>query len=205
MDQTAPQPEVIIPQSHWPKKRLIIAGILILLVIILFFLYYFKIINFKTTPAPAQPAQVQTTPKLKVAFACPVPKEFCSKGKEIFNGSAFLGVGYSLPKGTKIIASMPGSAFFTATEDKTLNIATHSKVVISGSDFQQGYVLIYEFFSPEASGSAQTKTVERGQELGTVGFGTFPKNPPYDGINLILSILKDGQPFEFKASDLLPI
>ncbi len=211
MDPTAPstpvQPEFFISKPPLPKKGLIIIiGSIILLAIILLSLYYFKIIKFKTTPAPTSSlTQIQVTPEPKVSFACPVPKELCATGKEIFNGSVFLGVGYILPKETKIIASMPGSAFFTATEDKVHSITTHTKVVQTGADLQKGYVLIYEFFTPQASGSAETKNITQGQELGTIGFGTFPKNPPYDGINLILSMLKDGKPFDFKALDLLPI
>lgn len=58
MDQTAPQPEVIISQSPLPKKKLIILGGLIFLAIILFSLSYFKIINFKTASTPTPIASI---------------------------------------------------------------------------------------------------------------------------------------------------
>ncbi len=205
MEPTAPPITIISPKPPLPKKFIVLGG-LILLAIILFSLYYFKIIKFKTAPTPPPAVQVQPSPvQPKATFACPVPKELCSGGKEIFYGSVFLGVGYTLPQGTKIIASMPGSAFIAATEDKIHSVTTHTKVVQTGTDFQKGYILMYEFFEPQASGSAVTKNITRGQELGTIGFGTFPKKAPYEGINLLVSMFKNGKPVNFKASDFAPI
>ncbi|MGI6278259.1 MAG: hypothetical protein ACOYJ8_00340 [Patescibacteria group bacterium] len=42
------------------------------------------------------------------SFSCPVPREYCSKGKIIELEGEYVGVGYRVPEGTPILAVLPG-------------------------------------------------------------------------------------------------
>ncbi len=149
-------------------------------------------VNTKSYPTPLPTLQPGT---LKISVLCPVPKEFCASGKQIYDGSNFLGIGYKLPPGTKITSAIAGPAFYTTSAD-------HSKTYVGGRDSNQNYSAGYEYFAPKISASQDLKEMSQGDALDTIGSGTFPNTPVYGGINLLFSITYSGNPVQFNTSDL---
>ncbi len=174
-----------------------VAGVaLLVLGVILFFgtLNYFNIISLSSLypnqfgSLPHSGAQRPTASETNLPITCPVEKNFCNKGKDLYEGNKFLGIGYNLPIGKKIIASIPGTVVFGGAEDKSKGITSHAKIVIGGTGQSQGYVATYEYFGLPSNKNTQTKSVSYGEELGAVWGGSFPKTLPYGGINVLVII-----------------
>ena len=185
------------------KNSLLKAGVFeivfVVLAIALFFgiLNYFNIISLSTLypnqfgslPHQTLPKTPQKTPPPQsITFSCPVAKEFCSSGKEIYDGKTFLGIGYNLPVGTKIYAAISGNIIFGGAEDKERKILSHAKIVIGGTGENQGYSVRYDYFGLPISQNENLKQITRRDELGAVWGGNFPKEEPFNGINVLIKI-----------------
>lgn len=184
-----------------------IFGLILGVIFIFLILNYFNILSLSTLypkyfgSLPHAPYNfISRTPQEKKIPICPVSKEFCKTGVPIYDGSKFLGIGYKLPIGNKIFTSIPGTAVFGGTEDKSAGILSHAKITIGGSDPWQGYTATYEYFGLPIQGNTQTGSVFQGAQLGAVWGGKFPDKSPYNGINvLVLVQSKNGQNIlEFK-------
>ncbi len=155
-----------------------------------------------------QSQKFRSEPPIKLDHvSCPVPKEFCKSAKVILDGNNFLGIGFSLPLKTKIFAAMPGTIFSTGVEDKAKGISIHTKIILGGRGPLQGYSTTYEFFGLSASPSAQPQDITihdiiAEKEIGSIQGGSFPKNPPFEGINLLLSVQKEGKSLKINPQDL---
>lgn len=167
-------------------------SLLILILTAILTLNYLKVISIKKIVVPPS----------RFTFSCPVPKEFCSKGKIIKDKDKILGLGFNLPVGTKIYAATSGRIVFGGTEDQKMNIPPHATIDIGITDRYEPYSMHYEYFGlhlPQKE--RETKTVEQKEELGALWGGSFPQKLPYEGINLIFSVRNEGRDIELKASD----
>ena len=82
-------------------KRILFVGIFLLIIvnILLSFVYFAS-----RRTAKQNPSQAASLPLL----LCPVPKEYCAKGKIITVKGQFVGIGYSVPAGTPLYAIFSG-------------------------------------------------------------------------------------------------
>lgn len=195
------QPSAPIPQQSFFQtpagKITALVGIIVILLTALVILNYFNILPLlkltKSTTPVSQTSLPSPTPQ-KLTLSCPVPQEFCKQGMVIKDGDKYLGIGYSLPVGTKIYAAISGNAVFGGTEDKSLGITTHSKIIIGESNSAQA--VTYEFFGLPQDQKIPAKTVAQGEELGAVWGGSFPNKPPYSNINLLFYVESGGKTAE---------
>lgn len=87
------------------KRPLVLILLVLLLVNGLLAFYYF----FHLRPRQEQKALMGADGK-KMTLFCPVPKEYCSKGKVVEFGEDYVGVGYQVPEGTPVLAVISGRA-----------------------------------------------------------------------------------------------
>lgn len=137
----------------------------------------------------------------KNQISCPVPKEFCQKGKIITNSNGkVLGLGFTLPPGTSLNAVFSGKlqqGIQTATSSAKIKLEPHPIVWLYGGegDFKD-YIATYNFFgNPVSSFGSQNAQQESktGEVIGIIGSLAFPTSPPYNGVNLIFSLEKDNK------------
>jgi len=184
-----------IPQTSWPKKRLIILGILVLIAITLFTSIYFKIIpiNFFTKSSPAEVA-IQSTPAPKLSLSCPVAKEYCQSGKIVEGGEGFLGISFTLPLETSILTSFPGEL---SSEPTIPQRASNQPLLYLRGN--QGLEAIYSFYG--FSSATFDKTYQARAEIGKIGEGSFPTMSSFGGANFLFSVKKDGKFIKISPED----
>lgn len=127
----------------------------------------------------------------KVAIACPVPKDLCSKGKAIITADGkVVGIGFNLPIGIPLSASFEGTAQLGMVQDgKTKE--KHPIVWLHGKENLEGYVAAYNFYGTplvENTSSEVKQNASEKQSLGYMGYGNFSKDAPYNGVNFIFSL-----------------
>lgn len=128
----------------------------------------------------------------KVTLACPVPKDYCDKGKVIIANGKIVGTGFSLPSGTPLSASLEGTTQLGVMQDgKTKE--KHPIVWLYGKEKLEGYVATYNFYGTPLitnTSSSSKESINEKSYVGYIGFGNFPKEAPYNGVNFIFSLKK---------------
>ncbi|WP_423226594.1 hypothetical protein [Candidatus Amarolinea aalborgensis] len=162
-------------------KHFLFLGIFLLIFTILLFFVY---ITSRRT-AKQNPSQPTPLPLL----LCPVPKEYCTKGKVIKVKGQFTGIGYSVPVGTPLyaifsgglrpgwVASSKGRKPLIILENKEKQ--TEAVYQITGQDFTR-----YD-------------AVKQGGKIGGVREGRIDQS----GLNLIISI----RHLDNKINPIIPI
>lgn len=219
MDQTpqAPQPEpqVVIPSSKNPLPlKKIILGLVLLLIPTILVLAYLNILPlnliFSGQKAVQEVSQNPPSPTPnkpeKLVLSCPVLKEFCDKGKPLIYQDKVLGLGFTLPKGTKITAAFPGTLENGMESGDKLQVKSHPVRWLHGKDAFKDYIATYNFFADPVSSYGDDKMVKlfpQGEVIATSSTGSFPKDPPFERVNFIFSLTKGDKfgeqvEFEFK-------
>jgi len=129
----------------------------------------------RPTPTPEPTPTIEPTPEptselslTEISVACPVPAEYCRTATEIFrDDGGFLGLGFSLPEGTSVLAVADGKLerfdggwWGSASEPQSRYYPTRYTLTVGDVSFH--YSLVDD--SPPASLSATE--VKAGQELG---------------------------------------
>lgn len=126
----------------------------------------------------------------KVILACPVPKEFCDKGKVIIANGKVVGMGFTLLPGTPLSASLDGTAQLGVVQDgKTKE--KHPIVWLQGKEKLEGYVTTYNFYGTTLTvntSSQSQQNIKEKEFVGFMGYGNFSKEAPYNGVNFIFSL-----------------
>lgn len=162
------------------KKPLVIIAVALVVLILAFTLNYL----FNLFPLPfLQP---------KVSLFCPVPKDACNKGKIIIANGKVIGIGFALPPGTPLSASLEGTAQLGVVQNvKTKE--SHPIVWFYGKDNLKDYVLTYSFYGTPLitnTSPSSKESIKEKSYVGYIGFGNFSKEAPYGGANLVFSVKK---------------
>lgn len=225
MDTQPAQPQPVVffnAKNTTPKKPLIIILLIIFLLtvilIVALILNYFNILPLSSLypkplgllphqtqslePDTNQPQQMISVPSVLI-IACPVPKEFCNKGKIITYQEKDLGLGFNLPPDTQIFTAFPGIMENGAESGGVFKIKTHPVRWLHGIGQFQGATASYSFFGTPVSSYDASQTIRPFQQqevMATTSAQTFPTTTPYNGVNIIFSIKKNNElvKFEFK-------
>lgn len=202
--QPEPQPQAVIPS---PKKPLpikkIILGLMLILIPIFLALAYLNILPFNLISSKQKPAQITTQVSLqpfptpipeKLVISCPVPKEFCNKGKIIDAGENFYGMHFTLPLDIPLLTVFSGQL----SDKPQVEERPKDQPLLYLRD-TKGAEAIYSYFG--SNSNITTDTYSPGKEIGKIGQGQFPSVASFGGSNFLFSLKKDGQFVKFSLDN----
>lgn len=180
-----------------PPLKIILGGLFLLLLIFVAINNFLNIFSLeKLIPKGLGPVKAPE----KITLNCPVPKIFCDQAKPIVYQGKNLGLGFTLPTGTKITAVFPG-ILEEVKEDMEIKVKPHPVLLLKGKNLPDkeflGYSASYDFFGVPTS-SSTSAILTQGQSFASSTAESFPTTPPFNGINFILSIFKEGTPIDFE-------
>ncbi len=176
----------------------------ILVIIAVLALNYFRVLPVSKVVSVLNSLPQKTSIKnASIKIPCPVAKKYCSTGKQIYDGSNLLGIGFNLPANEKVYTVAIGKALFSGGEDKVHGVVIHPKVYLGWALENGSYTAVYDFFGVPATRSATLKDVEDGEAIGVVAGGSFPKEPPYSGINVLFSLQQRGKALPIDSSNFV--
>lgn len=171
----------------------------LLLVVVFVILNYFNILSLSSlypkqlSFLPHRPIVDKTTiinkKPSKLVIKCPVPKEYCDKGKEIVYQGQNLGLGFLLPKDTVIKAAFAGEVEIGSASGGKLKVKKHPTADLYGKEDFNGYIASYDLFGILAV-TSDDKTITKGDTIGAITEGSYPEEEPFGGVNLIFYITR---------------
>lgn len=188
----------------------------VIFLVILFSLNYFNILSLSALSPklfgflPHRPIAEKQTGKNKpvangiITIGCPVPKEFCSQGKIITYQGKLVGMGFTLPKGTAVLAAFKGTVSEGSRGGGTIKIKNHPVRWLEGQGDLAGYIAAYDFFAetvPSYLPDGGVKVFSQNEKLGTITSDSYPAGEPFASVNLIFTINqgnKYGEPLPFE-------
>lgn len=128
-------------------------------------------------------------PAPALTLACPVPREFCNKGKIIKQNGKLIGLGFELPVNASLFSAASGTIREGIQQGE--NTPPHPILLLRGQGELEDYIIFYNFFGTSDIGSTSLKEtqVEEGRVVGYTGVYRFPQES-YQGVNFIISIRK---------------
>lgn len=198
MDETTPQQPVgwrkqmtLRETIAWNAGKIFL-GVTVLIVLFVLF-NYFNIISvsnrypkqFGWLPHTNSKLTTQLLPTpTPFTIACPVKLELCKTATVIREGD-FVGLGFTLPKGTQIKAAFSGAL---SDQPKPTQRPTTEPLLYIRDD--KGNEASYSYYGTEEK---MTTFVKKGQLLGVIGDGSFPPYPPLTGKNFVITVKSGGK------------
>lgn len=204
-----PEPVVVSRKSLFPSfQKVSRVSLVVLAVLLVAAGWYFWQMTGNVSQQQSQEIQPSPTTgavsrTAAIKFACPVPKELCASGVPIVDQGQFLGIGYALPQNTQLLSAFDGRVSGLARADPERNVVPHTALYLGGTGEFQGLNAVYEIFGEPLLESGEVRELQTGVEIGVIGIGTFPKKPPFNGINFLFYVKSQGQIIRMRASDFL--
>lgn len=163
-------------------KRILFVGIF-LLIIVTISLFFANFASRQT--AKQNPSQAASLPLLQ----CPVPKEYCAKGKIIKVKDQFAGIGYTVPADTPLYAVFSGGlrpGWVTSSNGR--------KPLIILENIEKQMEAVYQITGPDFT---QYEAVKQGGKIAEAQEGNIDQS----GANLIISIRR----LDNKTNSIIPV
>jgi len=174
----------------YSMKRFLFVSILLLIIVTILLIFVYipsrrtaKQISLQTAPLPL--------------LLCPVPKEYCTKGKVIKAKGQFTGIGYSVPVGTPLYAIFSGGL-----RPGWVASSNGRKPLIILENKEKQMEAVYQITGQDFT---RYDAVKQGGKIGEAREGRIDQS----GLNLIISIRyldnKTNPIIPINVSDFIPL